>query len=228
MIRWTRNALAADGLRHRRGWYGSRRRARLTMEFPDLPNLVARGAFEGCAGRARQTPGGGGHRDQGFSISAWTCRCNALTKYPSGGGDVLMGSVTTRDAALHLALNACHMRMGLGRGRERCGDRAGARLGVAALALRPRTTVPRASWRALVGTAPGGRAGAASGAAGFSRPRALGRAVHGRAAGLFSVVFDARYSMAQVDAFVDALKLFKIGYSWARAGEPGPCPTTSR
>ena len=34
------------------------------------------------------------------------------------------------------------------------------------------------------------------------------------AAGLFSVVFDARYSSAQVDAFCDALKLFKLGYSW--------------
>ncbi len=35
------------------------------------------------------------------------------------------------------------------------------------------------------------------------------------AAGLFSVVFDSRYATAQVDAFVDALKLFRIGYSWA-------------
>jgi cystathionine beta-lyase len=35
------------------------------------------------------------------------------------------------------------------------------------------------------------------------------------AAGLFSVMVDARYSAAQVDAFVDALRLFKIGYSWA-------------
>ena len=35
------------------------------------------------------------------------------------------------------------------------------------------------------------------------------------AAGLFSVVFDERFSRAQVDAFVDSLKLFRIGYSWA-------------
>ncbi|OIQ64592.1 cystathionine beta-lyase MetC [mine drainage metagenome] len=34
------------------------------------------------------------------------------------------------------------------------------------------------------------------------------------AAGLFSVVFDARYTAAQVDGFDDALQLFKIGYSW--------------
>ena len=35
------------------------------------------------------------------------------------------------------------------------------------------------------------------------------------AAGLFSVLFDARFSSAQVDRFVDALRLFRIGYSWA-------------
>ena len=32
---------------------------------------------------------------------------------------------------------------------------------------------------------------------------------------MFSVVFDRRYSAEQVDRFVDALRLFKIGYSWA-------------
>ena len=33
--------------------------------------------------------------------------------------------------------------------------------------------------------------------------------------GLFSIVFGAGYSRDQVDAFVDALKVFRIGYSWA-------------
>jgi cystathionine beta-lyase len=36
-----------------------------------------------------------------------------------------------------------------------------------------------------------------------------------QAAGLFSIVFDERFTQPQVDAFVDALKLFRIGYSWA-------------
>ena len=35
------------------------------------------------------------------------------------------------------------------------------------------------------------------------------------AAGLFSVMFDARHSSQQVDTFVDALQLFGIGFSWA-------------
>jgi cystathionine beta-lyase len=34
------------------------------------------------------------------------------------------------------------------------------------------------------------------------------------AAGLFSVLFDARLGAAQVDRFVDALRLFRIGASW--------------
>ena len=34
------------------------------------------------------------------------------------------------------------------------------------------------------------------------------------AAGLFSIVFQEKFSPQQIDAFVDALQLFKIGYSW--------------
>jgi cysteine-S-conjugate beta-lyase len=34
------------------------------------------------------------------------------------------------------------------------------------------------------------------------------------AAGLFSVLFDARFDTRQVDAFVDGLELFHLGYSW--------------
>jgi hypothetical protein len=36
----------------------------------------------------------------------------------------------------------------------------------------------------------------------------------GLAAGIFSVVMDARFPAHQVDEFCDSLKLFKIGYSW--------------
>ncbi|HKB55122.1 MAG TPA: PLP-dependent transferase, partial [Ramlibacter sp.] len=36
----------------------------------------------------------------------------------------------------------------------------------------------------------------------------------GAAAGLFSIMFHERYGFEQVDAFCDALKLFKLGYSW--------------
>jgi cystathionine beta-lyase len=36
----------------------------------------------------------------------------------------------------------------------------------------------------------------------------------GGAAGLFSVMLDARFNQSQTDAFCDALRLFKLGYSW--------------
>lgn len=35
------------------------------------------------------------------------------------------------------------------------------------------------------------------------------------AACLFSVVFDERFTQAQIDAFCDQLRLFKLGWSWA-------------
>jgi cystathionine beta-lyase len=34
------------------------------------------------------------------------------------------------------------------------------------------------------------------------------------AAGLFSVVFDERFSTEQVDRFCDSLQFFRLGYSW--------------
>ncbi|KNB25746.1 cystathionine beta-lyase, partial [Salmonella enterica subsp. enterica serovar Typhimurium] len=37
------------------------------------------------------------------------------------------------------------------------------------------------------------------------------------AGGLFSVVFHERYAQAQIDAFIEALRLFKIGFSWGGA-----------
>eukprot|EP01041_Mallomonas_annulata_P025519 gene25519-46573_t len=105
----------------------------ITLEFPDLPALVAR-VQQANQARAGQRPivtvldntwgaglafkpfdllgdahGAGEQGSLAVDISA-----HALTKYPSGGGDVLMGSVITRDAALHLKIKLCHMRLGLG------------------------------------------------------------------------------------------------------------------
>ena len=37
----------------------------------------------------------------------------------------------------------------------------------------------------------------------------------GAAAGIVSVIFDDRYTQAQIDTFCESLRLFKLGYSWA-------------
>ena len=186
----------------------------ITMEFPDLPALVRVARDKGVLTALDNTWGsglafnafelGGG---LGVDISA-----HALTKFPSGGGDVLMGSVTTRDAALHLRLKGTHMRMGWGVGAN---DVEAVLRALPSLPLR--YAAQDAAGRALaqwwlqqpqvtqvlhpaLPDAPG---------------HAHWKALCTQAAGLFSVVFDGRFRPQQVHDFVDALKLFKIGYSWA-------------
>lgn len=138
----------------------------------------------------------------------------ALTKYPSGGGDVLMGSIVTRDDALHQKLKLTHMRVGWGVGandaeailrslpsleiRYRAHDQSARQL---AAWLKDRSEIAQLLHPAFEGSP------------GHEHWRAL-CGDDGLAAGLFSVVFHERYSVQQVDAFCDALKLFKLGYSW--------------
>ena len=182
----------------------------VTMEFPDLPNLVRAARSQGARVALDNTWGSGiafNAFDLGVDVSA-----HALTKYPSGGGDVLMGAVTTRDPALHLAMSAAHMRMGWG---VAANDADTVLRALSSLPLRyaahDRAARTLARWWA-------GRPEVAQvlhPALESSPGHAHWAALCTQAAGLFSVVFDARYSAAQVDAFVDALKLFKIGFSWA-------------
>jgi cysteine-S-conjugate beta-lyase len=186
----------------------------VTMEFPDLPNLVRAARSKGALVALDNTWGAGLafdpfrlEPDLGVDVSA-----HALTKYPSGGGDVLMGSVTTRDPALHLKLNAAHMRMGWGVGAN---DAEAVLRALPSLPLRyaaaDRAGRALAHWWAQRPEAAQVLHPALEGSPGHAHWRALCT----KAAGLFSVVFDARYGTRQVDAFVDALKLFKIGFSWA-------------
>ncbi len=181
----------------------------VTMEFPDLPALAAVCRARGVTNALDNTWGAGlafAPFDTGADISV-----HALTKYPSGGGDILMGSIITRDDALHLQVKGAHMRLGYGVGandaeavlrslpgmdlRYRAHDAAARQL-ARWLKTRPEVVHPaiegspgHENWLAVCGD-------------------------EGAAAGLFSVVFDARYGTEQVDAFCDGLRLFKLGYSW--------------
>ena len=189
----------------------------VTMEFPDLPALIGMARARGAVVALDNTWGAGLAFDP-FAIGDGEAACSvdisaqALTKYPSGGGDVLMGAVTTRDEALHQRLKATHMRTGWGIGgndaelvlrslpsiqlRYEAQDRAGRML---AQWWRERPEVGAVLHPALPGS-PGHEH--------WDR-------LCGRAAGLFSVVFDERYAAERVHAFVDALRIFRIGYSWA-------------
>ena len=189
----------------------------VTMEFPDLPALIAAARGKGVTVALDNTWGAGVAFDP-FDLSAGggetgvDISIQALTKYPSGGADLLMGSVTTRDTALHLRLKMTHMRMGWGVGvndveavlrslpsielRYDAQDRAARRLAQWWSGRDEIVQVLHPAWADSPGHQHWQR-------------------LCTRAAGLFSVVFDERHAPARVDAFVDALRLFRIGYSWA-------------
>lgn len=84
----------------------------VSMEVPDIPAICR-------AAKAKQVPvaldntwaAGLAFRafDHGVDIVM-----QALTKYHSGGSDVLMGAVITRDRELHRKIELAHMRLGMG------------------------------------------------------------------------------------------------------------------
>jgi cystathionine beta-lyase len=145
--------------------------------------------------------------DLGLDISV-----QALTKYPSGGADVLMGSVVTRDEALHHLVHFCHMRVGYGIGGN---DAELVLRGLNSMALR--YAAQDAATRELAGwlqTRPQ--------IAAMLHPALPGSPGHDTwkrdctgAACLVSAVFKPEFTQAQIDRFCDSLKLFKLGYSWA-------------
>ena len=196
----------------------------ITMEFPDLPALVRVCREHGVLCVLDNTWGAGlafapfdllpgSSPALGVDISV-----HALTKYPSGGGDVLMGSVVTRDAELHRVLQLTHMRLGLAVGAN---DAETILRSLPSIALRyaahddsarqlARWCQSRPEFSQVLHPA-------LPGSPGHQAWQALCKAGPGGAAGLFSVMVDARFSRAQVDAFCDALQLFKLGYSWGGA-----------
>jgi len=186
----------------------------ITMEFPDLPRLVAIARSKGALVALDNTWGAGlafNPFDLGEGSGA-DISIQALTKYPSGGADVMMGAVTTRDEALHLKLKLSHMRLGWGVGVD------DVQLVLRSLpSIELRYHAQDASARALAQWC-----AARPEIARVLHPALPGSPGHEHwkrqctsAAGLFSIVFDARYTMAQVDSFVDALRVFRIGFSWA-------------
>ena len=193
----------------------------VTMEFPDLIAQVRLCKARGVLCALDNTWGAGlafapfdllGDGQLGVDISV-----HALTKYPSGGGDVLMGSVITRDEALHLQIKLCHMRLGLGVGAN---DAEAVLRALPSIGLRyaaqDRSARALARWWQQQPQCVQVLHPAFEGAPGHAHWRSVCArdGGQGRAAGLFSVMLDARFSPAQVDAFCDSLQRFRIGYSW--------------
>lgn len=194
----------------------------VTMEFPDLLGLVRVCRERGvrCALDSTWAAGQAYHAfdldGQGLAVDV---AAHALTKYPSGGGDVLAGSVVTRDAALHAQIQACHMHLGFNIGAN---DVELLLRSLPSIALRyqrqDHNARQLAAWCAeqpqFAQVLHPARADAPGHVFWQQVCGAADTRGEGAAAGLFSLVIDARYGEAQVDAFCDGLKLFKLGYSW--------------
>lgn len=195
----------------------------VTMEFPDLLAQVRLCRARGVTIALDNTWGAGlafrpfdllGNGTLGVDVSV-----HALTKYPSGGGDVLMGAITTRHEGLHHAIKLCHMRLGLGVAandaelilrslasigvRYTAQDRAARQLAVwlqaqsfCAQVLHPALSSSPGHGHWLEVCAQGGH-----GACGL-------------AAGLFSIILRPGIAQERADAFLNDLRLFKLGYSW--------------
>jgi cysteine-S-conjugate beta-lyase len=186
----------------------------VTMEFPDLPALVRLAKTHGAL-TALDNTWGAGIAFNAFALAPGLgvdLSMHALTKYPSGGADVLMGSVTTRDHSLHLRLKATHMRMGYG---IAANDAELLLRSLPTLALRYHAHDASARRLAAWWGTRSEVAQVLHPALASSPGHAQWQQLCSASAGLFSVVFDGCYSAAQVHAFIDALKLFKIGFSWA-------------
>jgi cystathionine beta-lyase len=193
----------------------------VSMEFPDLIELV-----KICQSRqiltALDNTWGAGLAFKPFDLLgdgslSVGLTAHALTKYPSGGGDVLMGSVMTCDDALALKLKMTMMRLGICVGPN---DVESILRSLPTIALRyaaqDRCARQLASWwkdqKACVQVLHP----AIEGSPGHAHWQALcaPRGDEGHAAGLFSVMLQPYFTQTQVDAFCDSLKLFKLGYSW--------------
>jgi cystathionine beta-lyase len=184
----------------------------VSMEMPDIPAICRAAKAHGVPVALDNT------WSAGIAFRAFEHGVDivmqALTKYQSGGSDVLMGAVITRDKSLHRKIDTAHMRLGMGvsvddaymvlRGlpsmklRFDAHDASGRKI---AAWLQQRPEIAQVLHPALAGC-PG---------------HEIWRRDFTGAAGLFSVLFDPAYSEAQTDRFIDSLKLFKIGYSWGGA-----------
>lgn len=184
----------------------------ITMEFPDVVGLVTRAKAAGVLTVLDNTWGAGlafCPFDHDVDISV-----HALTKYPSGGGDVLMGSIVCQDDALFDRLKITHGQLGIG---VAANDVELVLRNLPSLALRYDAQDYSGKMLAMWCATQPEIAQVLHPALPESAGHAYWQQVCGateRAAGLFSVMFASHYGQAQVDAFCDALRLFKIGYSW--------------
>jgi cysteine-S-conjugate beta-lyase len=184
----------------------------ITMEVQNIPALLEELRGTGILTAIDDTYSAGVlYRpfDHGIDISI-----QAISKYIGGHSDLLLGCVTTAphtDKALYVKLGDTHRILGLSaspddctlalRGLQTLGVRLAAAAESALTLARALENLP--SVAAVLHPSLPSCPGHEHFLRDFTGPAAL-----------FSFVFHERISQEQTEAFVDALRLFKIGYSW--------------
>jgi cystathionine beta-lyase len=181
----------------------------VTMEVQDVPAITKAAHERGALVVLDNTWASGIYFDafaHGVDVTM-----QALTKYIGGHSDLLLGSVTTRDEAILEKLGEAYQGLG---GAPSPDDCSLALRGMKTLAVRlkavEQSALAVAQWlqqrpeiqlvlHPALPSCPGHE---------FWKRDFTG------SSGLFSIVFHERFSKEQVIRFVNALKLFKIGYSW--------------
>ena len=188
----------------------------VTLEFPDLMNLVKKAQAQNILTALDNTWGAGlafnafDFSDEHLSVDITV---HALTKYPSGGGDILMGSVVTRDQALHHKLFRMHAIQGIAISGD---DAAQVQRSLASMKLRyeqqSQTALTILKWLKTQESI-----------AQVLHPADTDNISHqywqencqtGQSAGLVSIIFKPEYDMTAIRKFCDHLQLFKLGFSW--------------
>jgi cysteine-S-conjugate beta-lyase len=181
----------------------------ITMEVQDVPAIVEQAHRHGALVALDNTWSSGIYFDafaHGVDVTM-----QALTKYVGGHSDLLLGSATTRDPGIFEQLGETYEVVGNAPSPDDCSQ---ALRGMKTLAVRLKaigqSALEVAQWlqqrpeiqlvlHPALPSCPGHE---------FWQRDFTG------STGLFSIVFHERFTREQVIRFIDALQLFKIGFSW--------------
>jgi cysteine-S-conjugate beta-lyase len=181
----------------------------ITMEVQDLPAIVV-AAHEQNVRVVLDNTWSAGVLFDAFAHGV-DVTMQAITKYIGGHSDLLLGSVTVKDDSLYQRLGAAQQVLGCGVSPDDCSL---ALRGLQTLAVRlsaiEASALTIARWlyarpevdvvlHPALPSCPGHE---------FWKRDFLG------SSGVFSIVFKPGPTQEQVYAFIDALKLFRVGYSW--------------
>ncbi len=181
----------------------------VTMEVQDVPAIVAAARTFNVPVALDNTYSAGVLFDafaHGVDVSM-----QALTKYVGGHSDLLLGTVSVAAAGAYAAIGSAYKQLGMAVSPDDCSL---ALRGLQTLGIRlerlEKTTLDVARWLARHPNIKTVLHPALESCPGHEHWR---RDFTGSSS-IFSIVFDERFTAAQVMSFADRLTLFKIGFSW--------------